>query len=208
MLDTIQSTIQAFTQMRYEPWQQLGDVLLVGEGNMSFAKGLLDMPAQITQMTATTFEKEKDLTEEALKNANHLKQSGALVMHGIDATKLDTSLKSHQFDTIVFQFPNVGSRESKYGHTANHVLIRKFLRCAASFLNSEGRILITAVDSSHYEGVFKFDEAAEFAEYHAPQSYPFDPSLFSGYSHTNTNDDDSALGDHHKFATWVFKPKQ
>jgi hypothetical protein len=67
--------------------------------------------------------------------------------------------------------------------------------------------MITAVDSPHYEGAFQFEEAAQFAGFSAPESYPFDPSLFSGYAHTNTNDDDSALNEHAKFVTWVFRTK-
>jgi len=53
--------------------------------------------------------------------------------------------------------------------------------------------------------LFKFDDAAKFSNYETPASYPFDPSMFSGYSNVNKNDEDSALEKHNKFATWVFK---
>lgn len=109
-------------------------------------------------------------------------------MHGVDATHLEKSLRPQEFDTIVFQFPNVGSREAKYGHNPNHVLIRHFLRSAVHYLAPSGKILVSAVDSPHYQGTFQFDEAAAFAGYAAPEAYPFDPARFSGYSHTNTND--------------------
>lgn len=208
MLDTIQSTAYAFARMRNEPWQNLGDALLVGEGNMSFAKSLINKSAQITHMTATTLEKENSLTDEAHQNASALQRQGAIVLHGVDATKLEESLQPQKFDTIIFQFPNAGSRDGKYGHTSNHVLIRKFLRSAAQFLNDNGSVLITAVDSPHYDGVFKFDEAAEFADYLAPRSLSFDPAHFTGYSHTNTNDANSAIDDHTQFATWIFKRKK
>ncbi|MFP4386927.1 MAG: hypothetical protein ACLFP8_07700 [Alphaproteobacteria bacterium] len=52
------------------------------------------------------------------------------------------------------------------------------------------------------------DAAAAFAGYETPETYPFDPSLFPGYSHTNTNDDESALDEHCRFATWVFRLKK
>ncbi len=117
MFDTIRSTVDAFTQIRTGPWQGLGDTLLVCEGNMSFAKSLLALPtAQITHITATTFEKEKDLSDETIENANLLKRVGAFIIHDVDATKLEASFKPHQFDTIIFQFPNVGSRDTKHGH--------------------------------------------------------------------------------------------
>lgn len=52
------------------------------------------------------------------------------------------------------------------------------------------------------------DEAAKISGFETPKTYSFDPSLFSGYSHTNTNDDDSALDSHRCFATWVFRLKK
>ncbi len=208
MFDTIKSTIDVFPKMRLKPWASLGDVLLVGEGNMSFAKSLLAMPVtQITHMTATTFEKKKDLSHDVIKNANFLKRIGVLVMHGVDATKLEKSFKPHAFDTIIFQFPNVGSRDTKYGHNPNHVMIRKFLRSAKPYLKLSGKIIISVVDNPHYNGVFQLEEAAAFAGYEAPETYSFDPHVFSGYFHTNTNDEKSALEDHNKFLTWVFRPK-
>lgn len=209
MFDVINQTIKAFSQIRLGPWHSLGDVLLVGEGNMSFAKSLLNMPAvQVTDMTVTTFEKEKILSDDTINTANILKQCGANVIHSVDATHLERNFTPCEFDTIIFQFPNVGSREAKYGHNPNHVMIRKFLRCAMQYLRPDGKIMITAVDSPHYDGAFQFDEAAQFANLADPETYPFDPSMFSGYSHINTNDDDSALDEHNRFATWVFRLKE
>ncbi len=182
--------------------------MLVGEGNISFAKSLVRQTvAQIDHMSATTYEKENNLSDEARQNASLLQRYGTLVMHGVDATCLEKSFRPHEFDTIIFQFPNVGSREAKYGQNPNHIMIRKFLRSAEKLLKPDGRILITAVDSPHYQGAFRFDDAAEFAGYEITETWPFDPSLFSGYAHTNTNDDDSALGDHSRFVTYVFRPK-
>ena len=149
-----------------------------------------------------------DLSDEAQQNTHILKCKGVSVLHNVDATKLEQTLKPQKFDTIIFQFPNVGSRDPKHGHNPNHVMIRKFLRSAREYLEPNGQIMISAVDNPHYEGLFKFDDAAKFASYETPESCPFDPSMFSGYSHVNTNDEDSALEKHNKFATWVFKAKE
>ena len=208
MFDAIGQMVKVFSQMRLGPWCHIGNVLLAGEGNLSFAKSLLGLPeTQITHMTATTYEKLRTLSDDAIRNTHKLKQCGVRVLHDIDAVKLDQSFSRKEFDTIIFQFPNVGSREAKYGRNPNYVLIRKFLRSAKNCLKPSGKVMITAVDSPHYEGAFQFEEAAKFAGFEAPEIYPFDPSLFSGYVHTNTNDDDSALEDHIKFVTWVFKVK-
>lgn len=208
MLDTIRSTVEAFSKLRLGAWCNLGDVLLVGEGNLSFAKSLLSLPQTgVTRITATVFEKERNLSDDAIKNVQAIMRNGGEVLYGVDATRLDKSLKPQIYDTIIFQFPNVGSRESKHGHTSNHVMVRRFLQSATRYLSEDGKVLITTVDSPHYQGVFKLDDAAAFAEYKVPECYPFDPSMFPGYSHVNTNDDDSALDDHNRFVTWVFKPQ-
>ncbi len=206
MFDVIHHTVKAFSHARLGPWQGLGDALLVGEGNLSFAKSLLSQPtAQITHMTATTYEKERNVSDNARQNALYLKQCGVLVIHGVDATNLEKSFRPHEFNTVIFQFPNVGSREAKYGQNPNHVMIRKFLRSAVQFLKPDGNVLITAVDNPHYQGTFRFNDSADFAGYEITKTWPFDPFLFSGYAHTNTNDDDSALDDHNRFVTHVFR---
>lgn len=67
--------------------------------------------------------------------------------------------------------------------------------------------MVSTVDNSHYEGAFQFEDAAEFARFKAPESYPFDPSAFPGYSHINTNDDKSAIEEHKNFITRTFRFK-
>lgn len=153
MFDTILSTVNAFSSDRLEPWRDLKETLLVGEGNLSFAKSLLFLPCGITFMTATTFEKQKDISEETKDNAMILHCHGATVFHGIDATRLNERLGKREYNTIVFQFPNVGSRDPKYGQNPNHIMIRKFLENAKNHLCSNGKILVTTVDTSYYDGI-------------------------------------------------------
>ncbi len=190
-------------------WENLGNILLVGEGNLSFARSILNISALvISDMTATTYEDKKSLSHEAKINAAHLQQTGAIVIHGIDATKLADEFNGQKFDTIIFQFPHVGSRDPKYGHNPNHILVRRFLSSVVDILNPSGQVLISSVDTPHYEGAFQFEEAAKFAGYETPTIFPFDPEDFPGYVHANTNDDKSALDNHTKFSTWMFRLKK
>lgn len=110
-----------------------------------------------------------------------------------------------RFDSIVFQFPHVGSREPVEEHNPNFILVRDFLRSAAAQLAPGGQVLISAVDSPHYEGAFQFDDAAEIAGFLPPEVYPFDPSAFPGYTHTMTHEEGDALDNHDAFGTWIFK---
>lgn len=158
-------------------------------------------------MIATTYETERSLPDKAKINSSFLRQHGAVVMHNIDAAHLEKEFSSQKFNTIIFQFPNVGSREPIHGRSPNYILLRKFLRSAVEILAPNGKILISTVNSPYYEGAFQLEDANEFAGLKTPESYPFDPSNFPGYSHVNTNDDESAIEDHRKFITRVFRLK-
>jgi len=74
---------------------QRGETLLVGEGNLSFAKSLSEIsgidPAKII---ASTYESEKDLSDTAKENAGALKRKGMTVLHDIDAKKTGSGLPS------------------------------------------------------------------------------------------------------------------
>jgi len=107
-------------------------------------------------------------------------------------------------DTIIFQFPNAGSREAEERHNPNFILVRDFLKSAAKCLRPHGKVLISAVDNPYYRGAFQFDDAAETTNFELPRVYPFDPSKFPGYSHINTNDEESAIEKYDQFSTWVF----
>lgn len=157
------------------------------------------------RLVASVYEKRDELTDEAVSNMDHLKALGSTVLLGVDAMALRDSLGSWLFDMIVFQFPHTGSREPVQGHNPNFILVRDFLKSAASQLRGGGKVLITAVDSPHYHGAFQFDEAAKFAGFSPPESYPFDPDAFSGYEHTMTHQSGSAIDEHHRFRTWVFR---
>lgn len=185
-----------------------GNILLVGEGNLSFALSLTKKnrinPANIT---ASTFEKESELSDAAIENASKLRAAGVTVRHGINAAKLHLTTGNAAFDHIIFQFPHTGSREPIDGQNPNFILVRDFLKSAIRKLKRSGTVLISAVDTPHYHGAFQFDEGASIAGYQPPEIYKFDPNDFSGYHHTMTHQDGDALSNHDAFATWLFKPK-
>jgi 25S rRNA (uracil2634-N3)-methyltransferase len=185
-----------------------GLTLLVGEGNLSFALSLAKK-RRVTpaKLVASTFEKESQLEADAKENTKILRTLGATVLYGVNAEKLSATLGSWKFDTIVFQFPHVGSREPVDGYNPNFILVRNFLKTAAGQLRHGGQVMISAVNSPHYQGAFQFDDAAQIAGFLPPTSYAFDPSNFPGYEHTMTHQSGSALDNHDKFRTWVFKKR-
>jgi len=182
-----------------------GSVLFVGEGNLSFALTMSRKPSvAASSVLATVYEAKEDLTDAAYDNARKLLKLGCSVKTGVDATHLSDTIGKRQFRTIIFQFPNVASRDPRYGQNPNHVLVTQFLKNASNHLRPGGLIAISTVDSPFYEGVFKMDEAARKAGFMAPAIYIFDPKDYLGYTHQNTANEDSAADGHTAFATFVF----
>ncbi len=80
----------------------------------------------------------------------------------------------------------------------------RFLRDARNHLKPGGLVVVSTVDSPFYEGAFKMDEAARKARFAAPAIYTFDPKDYLGYTHQNTDNEESAADGHTAFATFVF----
>jgi len=186
---------------------QQGNILFVGEGNLSFVSSLAQLPNIPSQRITASVYEDKIVSKDTAENAELLKKLGISVQCGVDATKLDQHYQGNKFSTIIFQFPHTGSRDPLYGHNPNFVLIRRFLKSAAPCLEEHGQILISAVDNPHYQGAFQFEEAAKETGYKNPETLCFEPSSFPGYTHSNTHDDGSALDSHNKFKTWLFRKK-
>ena len=182
-----------------------GSVLFVGEGNFSFALSLARLRAvEPGGLTATSYEPEESLSETAYDNAQKLIRLGARVRTGVDGTRLADTFPQKHFRLIIFQFPNVASREALYSQNPNHVMITRFLKSASDHLARNGEIVVSTVDSPFYEGAFKMQEAAQKAGLARPVIYDFDPARFAGYAHQNTDNEGSALGNHDTFATFAF----
>ncbi len=183
-----------------------GNTLLVGEGNLSFSLSLVEKASiNPRYLTATVFEIEDEVSEYTLFNAKNLLELGTEVIFEVDATDLKTAFGYQKFDNIIFQFPNVGSREPVEGRNPNYILIRDFLKSAKSQLNEDGKVLIITVNSSYYNGVFHFEEAAHKAGFEQPEIYSFDLDDFPEYIHSMANENESAIEDYDSFCTYVFK---
>lgn len=153
---------------------------------------------------ATVHEAEEDLTDTAFDKARKLLKLGCSVKTRVDATRLSDTIGKRQFRTIIFQFPNVASRDPRYGQNPNHVLVTRFLKNAQNHLKPGGLVVISTVDSPFYEGAFKMDEAARKAGFAAPVIYTFDPKDYTGYTHQKMANEESAANGHTAFATFVF----
>ena len=196
---------KACAKFDFSARMRAGSVLFVGEGNLSFALTLCRKPCIPTSsILATVYETEEDLTDTAYENARKLLSLGCRVETGIDATRLSDTIGKRRFRTVIFQFPNVASRDPSYGQNPNHVLVTRFLKGIRNHLTTDGLTIISTVDSPFYEGAFKMGEAARKAGFVAPKIYNFAPTDYPGYTHQNTANEESAADGHTAFATFVF----
>lgn len=182
-----------------------GDTLLVGEGNLSFTYALLNKTKHTPSITASTYEDYSKLSELGKHNVKLLQTMGVKTYHQIDATKLNNIWGSNSFNNIIFQFPNVGSRDPAKGRNPNYILVRDFIDSALKILKSNGAIIITTVDNEYYNNIFKFEEIAKLYPFKTSIKYAFNPNDYPEYQHTNTHEEESAIEDYKKFSTWEFK---
>ncbi|KAG8679898.1 hypothetical protein FRC09_018630 [Ceratobasidium sp. 395] len=91
-------------------------ILLVGEGNFSFAHSLLDHPSiphlPPPNITATAYDSELECLSkypDATAHISALRTAGATVLFNVDATQLEKTFKKGQkWDKVVWNFPHVG----------------------------------------------------------------------------------------------------
>ncbi|KAJ7492251.1 hypothetical protein FB451DRAFT_1217591 [Mycena latifolia] len=129
------------------PFRATDRILLIGEGNFSFARALVvDPPAELEHLparniTATAYDTEQACYEkypDAEEIVRELRAGGIEVLFGIDATQLGkvAAFKGRKWDRIVWNFPHAGRgiTDQDRNILSNQLLILGFLRSAAGFL--------------------------------------------------------------------------
>ncbi|KAI0081174.1 hypothetical protein K474DRAFT_1588398 [Panus rudis PR-1116 ss-1] len=129
------------------PFSPTDKILLVGEGNFSFTRALVDDPPAVLQylppgnITATAYDSEPDCYSkypDAEQIVQVLREKGVEVLFKIDATKLEkcSALKGRKFDKIVWNFPHAGKgiTDQDRNILSNQLLLLGFLRSAARLL--------------------------------------------------------------------------
>ncbi|NWZ50425.1 FDXA1 protein, partial [Haliaeetus albicilla] len=114
-------------------------VLLLGEGNFSFAASLCG--AAGTHVVATCYESEEEVAARgrAAESIRRLRERGAEVLFSVDCTKLKDYFlpEKRDFDCIYFNFPHCGR---KAGVVKNRELLAQFFHGSAEVLTVEGEI--------------------------------------------------------------------
>ena len=102
------------------PFTPTDKILLIGEGNFSYAYALVvDPPSQLQYLppqniTATAYDTELECLAkyaDAQEKIDVLRVKGVNILFGVDATKLEkvSQLKGKRWDKVVWNFPHVGT---------------------------------------------------------------------------------------------------
>lgn len=133
------------------PFSPTDRILLIGEGNFSFARSLLNHPSipslPPANITATAYDTEEECTSkypDAEVHISALRSAGATVLFGVDARHLEKTFPpkmSKKWDKVVWNFPHVGMSiaDQDRNIAANQSTLLGFLASVRRYL-AEGAV--------------------------------------------------------------------
>ncbi|KAF2479875.1 hypothetical protein BDY17DRAFT_233166, partial [Neohortaea acidophila] len=207
---TAPSSHQAGNSIPFDPSDR---ILLVGEGDFSFAASLVEHHA-CHNLTATSLDTRTELlakyAPQAEEHIRALEEAGQTVLHNVDATKLERNkavikaaaaaaagnhgeAAAHGFDKILFNFPHIGGKSTDVNRQvrANQELLVSFFASCTSNTSPpllaprSGQILITLFDGAPYT-LWNIRDLARHSGLEVERSFKFDAGLYPGYRHART----------------------
>ncbi|KAJ3045066.1 hypothetical protein HDV00_011791 [Rhizophlyctis rosea] len=168
-------------------------ILLIGEGDFSFAQALATALGTTSNITATSFDSQSDVFKKypsARDTLQQLKSKIATILHSIDARTLSQNSKiasSSPFDRIVFNFPHVGGSQTE-DVAENQALLSDFFAECLNLLSPNGEIHVALRETPFYAR-WEIEELANGKGLKLKEKVGFENELFSslGYAPQRTN---------------------
>ncbi|KAI0105495.1 hypothetical protein GGR51DRAFT_519552 [Nemania sp. FL0031] len=186
------------------PFSPEDKILLVGDGDLSFAASLVEHH-YCADVTATVFERTR---EELLEKYPHAaeniakieEEEGCRVLFGVDATKMapfttnnkpsGRKASSHSegvMDHIIFNFPHVGGKSTDVNRQVryNQELLVSFFKRAIPSLAPGGTIVVTLFEGEPYT-LWNIRDLARHSGLQVERSFRFQAGAYPGYHHART----------------------
>ncbi|KAL8909606.1 MAG: hypothetical protein Q9207_000104 [Kuettlingeria erythrocarpa] len=181
------------------PFTATDRVLLVGEGDFSFAHSLYNHH-NCSSLVATCYDTTVSLTEKYPQAAQYIRELEAAarddeaadfeVLYGIDATKLGKggmasggkAVRKGAFDKVAFNFPHVGGLTKD----VNRQLLVNFFKAAIPLLAAPaGKIVVTIFEGEPYS-LWNIRDLARHVGLQVGTSFKFHFDAYPGYRHART----------------------
>ena len=174
-------------------------ILLVGEGDFSFAAALAKLRGTGAGIVATSYDSLHDVTQKypgAADRLATLRGCGATIVHGVDATNMYMGA-TNMFEAVVFNFPHTGVNyrydNSSYDPNliarhfqSNQDLLRGFFVAARRLLvPKRGTILVAHKTLDPYDR-WDIEGQARAASLCCVDRVPFNKASFPGYTPRTT----------------------
>lgn len=192
------------------PFSATDVILLVGEGNFSFAASISTLLGNAELLTATSYDSEEEVKRKYPDSAGHIstiQDLGGSVLFGIDGTKMDTIKPLAHLrglvTRLVFNFPHAGAgiKDQDHNIISNQRLLAGFFNASKGMLSqgSQGEVftpmgpmvlpvgqaLVTLKSGLPYDE-WGIVELAGTAGLGVQSCTPFKPELYPGYEHRRT----------------------
>ncbi|KAM5586823.1 uncharacterized protein ABKV19_005646 [Rosa sericea] len=130
-------------------------ILLVGEGDFSFAACLATAFGSAANIVATSLNSREELSvnySNAMSHLKELEEKGCTILHGVDVHTMSQhpQLIYRRFDCIIYIFPHAGylrvsfsSESDKFQILAHKNLVKGYFTNARQMLCSRGQIHVT-----------------------------------------------------------------
>ncbi|KAJ2450427.1 hypothetical protein EV183_004301 [Coemansia sp. RSA 2336] len=123
------------------PFSKQDTILLIGEGNFSFARSIASKLGSGANIVATAYDSEQVAREKYLDLDEHVEEFnklGGTVYFDVDGTKLHecTRLRGKKFSRVVFNFPHAGAgiKDQERNVQTNKLLLFAFFTSAQTLL--------------------------------------------------------------------------